>query len=81
MRAIQRVREIVQTHGSDKDVARALTDDVFRDKLAAAERGFLLAALDQNRWQIAKTARELGLERSHLYKKMKTYGISRDDAK
>ena len=46
-----------------------------RDLVATAERDIVLAALEANVWQIAATARELGLERSHLYKKMKALGI------
>ena len=43
------------------------------------ERALIVAALERNRWRMAKTARELKLERSHLYKKMKTLGIERPD--
>ena len=46
-----------------------------RDLVATAERDIVLAALEANGWHIANTARELGLERSHLYKKMKALGI------
>jgi len=49
-----------------------------RDRLAAAERAFILEALEANTWQVAATARQLGLERSHLYKKMRLHGISRE---
>ena len=41
------------------------------------ERSLVLAALTRNRWQMSKTAQELGLERSHLYKKLKALGIER----
>ena len=41
----------------------------------------MLAALEANQHHIANTARELGLERSHLYKKMRALGIKhRGDA-
>jgi DNA-binding NtrC family response regulator len=50
-----------------------------REILVAAERAALTAALERNRWQMAKTARELGLERSHLYKKLKALGIPTPD--
>src|SRR5690606_9236090 len=43
--------------------------------VAAAERDIILAALDANDHHVANTARELGLERSHLYKKMRALGI------
>ena len=41
------------------------------------ERVLVLAALERNRWRMTKTADELGLERSHLYKKLKALGIER----
>src|SRR5207247_2080715 len=48
-----------------------------KDLVATAEREIVLAALQANNYHIANTARELGLERSHLYKKMKALGIQR----
>ncbi len=50
-----------------------------KDSLRLAERAILLEALERNRWQMAKTARELGLERSHLYRKLKGLGIRPPD--
>jgi DNA-binding NtrC family response regulator len=46
-----------------------------KDLVASAEREIVLAALEANAHHIANTARELGLERSHLYKKMRALGI------
>jgi DNA-binding NtrC family response regulator len=46
-----------------------------KDLVAAAEREIVLQALEANHHHIANTARELGLERSHLYKKMRALGI------
>jgi DNA-binding NtrC family response regulator len=46
-----------------------------KDLVASAEREIVLAALEANKHHIANTARELGLERSHLYKKMRALGI------
>ena len=37
----------------------------------------ILAALDQNQGNVSDTARVLGLERSHLYKKMRSLGVKR----
>jgi DNA-binding NtrC family response regulator len=52
-----------------------------KDMVAAAEREIVLAALEANHHHIANTARELGLERSHLYKKMRALGINhREDS-
>ncbi len=42
----------------------------------AYERDFILKTLDQNHGNVSRTAEVLGLERSHLYRKMKTLGIA-----
>jgi len=43
---------------------------------AAYERDFILRKLEVNQGNVSRTAHELGLERSHLYRKMKTLGIA-----
>jgi two-component system nitrogen regulation response regulator NtrX len=43
---------------------------------AAYERDYILKKLDDNHGNISRTADVLGLERSHLYRKMKTLGIA-----
>lgn len=43
---------------------------------AAYEREFILRKLEENGWNMTGTAAALGLERSHLYRKMKSLGIS-----
>jgi two-component system nitrogen regulation response regulator NtrX len=42
---------------------------------AAYERDYILKSLDQNHGNVSRTAEVLGLERSHLYRKMKALGI------
>jgi two-component system nitrogen regulation response regulator NtrX len=42
---------------------------------SAYERDFILRKLEENRGNVARTAQDLGLERSHLYRKMKALGI------
>jgi DNA-binding NtrC family response regulator len=51
----------------------------FKDLVSAAERDIIVAALDANDHHVSNTARELQLERSHLYKKMRALGIKRAD--
>ncbi len=46
-----------------------------KELVAAAERELVTAALLANDGHVSNTAKELGLERSHLYKKMKALGI------
>jgi two-component system nitrogen regulation response regulator NtrX len=45
----------------------------------AYERDFILKKLDENHGNITRAAEVLGLERSHLYRKMKTLGITVKD--
>jgi two-component system nitrogen regulation response regulator NtrX len=47
----------------------------FRDM---AERAFLEARLDAYNWNIAETARSLGMPRSNLYHKLEKFGLGKD---
>jgi transcriptional regulator with GAF, ATPase, and Fis domain len=47
------------------------------DELVRHERAIVLQVLERNRWRMTRSAQELGLERSHLYKKLKALGIER----
>ncbi len=49
-----------------------------RRMLATVERDLILRALEHHRGHITNTAADLGLERSHLYKKMKALEIRRE---
>ena len=44
----------------------------FKEK---AERAFILKQLNENSWNISKTAELLDIQRSHLYNKMKKYNL------
>ena len=46
---------------------------------SAYEREFILRKLQEHRWNMTQTATALGLERSHLYRKMKSLGIAAPD--
>jgi DNA-binding NtrC family response regulator len=52
----------------------------FHDLVEEAEREIILGALDAHEDNVSDTARALGLERSHLYKKMRALGIKRGEA-
>ena len=43
---------------------------------SAYEREFVLRKLEENRWNMTKAAQSLGLERSHLYRKLRSLGIA-----
>jgi two-component system nitrogen regulation response regulator NtrX len=44
---------------------------------AQYEKEFILSRLREANWNVSQAARLLGLERSYLYRKMKTYGIEK----
>jgi two-component system nitrogen regulation response regulator NtrX len=46
-----------------------------RDARSEFEKLFILQKLKQNEFNVSRTAENIGLERSHLYRKLKTYGI------
>lgn len=56
-----------------------LADEVqnFQDFKETAERLFLVKQLEKNEWNISQTADAVGLQRSHIYNKMKKYNIER----
>ncbi|MCB2228803.1 MAG: sigma-54 dependent transcriptional regulator [Desulfarculaceae bacterium] len=47
----------------------------FKSARAAFEKAYLEAKLSDNQGNVSRTAEEVGLERSHLHKKLKTLGI------
>jgi len=55
--------------------ARALPLREFRDHM---EREYIRIKLDENGWNISRTAALLGIERTNLHKKMRSLGLSRE---
>jgi DNA-binding NtrC family response regulator len=51
----------------------------FQEFKEKAEKAFILKQLQVNNWNISKTADVLGIQRSHLYGKMKKYEIDRGE--
>ncbi len=51
----------------------------FQEFKEKAERAFILKQLESNKWNISKTAEVLDIQRSHLYNKMKKYGIEKEE--
>jgi two-component system nitrogen regulation response regulator NtrX len=57
--------------GSDPFVACA----TFEEFKEAAERMFLQQRLEENGWNVKRTAEVLEMQRSNLYKKIEKYGL------
>ena len=66
-KAADGVRSLVPT----TDASRTLTE-----AREAYEREYILKKIDEHRGNISRAAEALGLERSHLYRKMKTLGVT-----
>lgn len=60
---------------NEMDTARYLQIRNYKDSIAEYERDYFSYHLERNHWQVSKTAREIGIERSTLYKKIKQLGI------
>jgi DNA-binding NtrC family response regulator len=51
----------------------------FQDFKEYAEKIFIDAKLKRNGWNVAKTATEIDIQRSHLYNKIEKYNLKRSD--
>jgi len=58
---------------ADADTQREKT---LKEAREAFERAYILGELRANEWNMTRTAEKLGIERSHLYRKLKLYGIT-----
>ncbi len=50
----------------------------FQEFKEKAEKAFIIKQLNANSWNMSKTAEILGIQRSHLYNKLKKYEIEKD---
>ena len=62
--------------GLDDITTSSKTFQEFKDR---AERAYIKHMLELNNWNISKTAEAIDIQRSHLYSKMKKYGLERED--
>ena len=66
--------------GSTSSMDSIISDsNSFQEFKEKAERAFIVKQLDANDWNISKTAEILDIQRSHLYNKIKKYGIEREE--
>ncbi|HEV8532559.1 MAG TPA: sigma-54 dependent transcriptional regulator [Methylomirabilota bacterium] len=54
----------------------AQKDKTLKEAREAFERAYILGELRAHEWNMTRTAERLGIERSHLYRKLKSYGIT-----
>jgi two-component system, NtrC family, nitrogen regulation response regulator NtrX len=71
--------------GSPAGVASKVSEDflnvggTFQEFKERAESAFIKRQLELHRWNISKTATALDIQRSHLYTKMKRYGLMKNE--
>ena len=53
-----------------------IKERTLKEAREAFERAYILAELRAQDWNMTRTAERLGIERSHLYRKLKGYGIT-----
>ena len=73
----QEARALLPASVSDASATHFRPETPLRELLDAAERDFIERALKHRQGPVTKTASDLGIERSHLYKKMRALGIRR----
>ena len=56
-------------------IESALDQPSFREARTEFERQYLRKKLAEHNWNISQTAEAIGLERSHLHRKIKAYGV------
>ncbi len=73
------VRDVLKTKNLKSEDLSKLADAThdFQDFKESAERVFLVKQLEKNDWNISQTAQHIGIQRSHMYNKMKKYNIER----
>jgi DNA-binding NtrC family response regulator len=73
---IEVFQEAARAGGMVEDLlAQNLTFQDFKDK---AEAAFIQKQLEVHEWNVSKTADALEIQRSHLYNKMKKFGLERE---
>ncbi len=71
------VAMFTQSSGSNVDDLLNISNS-FQEFKEKAEKAFIIKQLNANGWNISKTADILGIQRSHLYNKLKKYEIEKE---
>ncbi len=67
----------IPSQGSNADDLLNISNS-FQEFKEKAEKAFIIKQLNANGWNISKTADILGIQRSHLYNKLKKYEIEKE---
>ena len=73
------VNDVLKSRDLKADDLGKLADETedFQDFKETSERLFLVKQLEKNDWNISQTAETIGIQRSHMYNKIKKYNIER----
>jgi two-component system response regulator AtoC len=63
------------TSFTNKGLGNVYEIDTLKKARASFEKEFIKRKLERNNWNVSLTAQKIGVERSHLHRKMKTYGL------
>jgi two-component system nitrogen regulation response regulator NtrX len=68
---------IIKNKNGNDDLYSSLAnqDDTFRQARDQFEKAFITQKLQENNWNVSKTAEQIEIERSNLHRKIKAYGI------
>ena len=64
-------------HSNGTTLETMLQEDSFQRFKEQAEKLFVERKLEEHGWNIAKTAENMGIQRSHLYNKIERFGLSK----
>ena len=70
------ISPLVKKNGTEEEYeADMLQTDTFREAKEEFEKHFIIQKLKENEWNISKTAKAIGIERSNLHRKIRSYGL------
>ncbi len=61
--------------------SNALDQPNFKMARMQFEKEYLLKKLEEHRWNVSQTAEAIGIERSHLHRKIRAYGVEQEKRK
>lgn len=64
--------------GDGIEMASYFSYRTLKEARDAFERDFIMKKLEENNWNVSKTAEQLDIERSNLHRKIKAYNIAQD---
>ncbi len=67
---------LVKKNGAAEEYdADSYQTDTFREAKEEFEKHFIVQKLQENEWNVSKTAKAIGIERSNLHRKIRSYGL------